>query len=63
MTTTINVSAHCADHLQVLVSVTGQPDVVLQNGEATTVHAYDDRVISVREEPKPQPGADEEPMA
>ncbi len=49
MTTCVTVSAHCPDTIEVIVSVTDTPDVVLQNGEASTTYVHDDRVVSVRE--------------
>ncbi len=52
MTTSVTVKACCADSIEVTVSVTGQPDVVLQSGESTTVYAFDARVISVQESAK-----------
>lgn len=55
MTTTIKVTAHCADKLEVLVRVqegNNEVDTILQNGESVEVYAYDSRVISVQERKK-----------
>ena len=49
MTTTVTVKAHCASTKEVIVSVTAEPDRVIQDGEEAEVYAYDDRLISVRE--------------
>jgi len=55
MTTTVTVTACCADSLQVVLSATGSPDIILQNGESTTAYAYDNRVIRVKEVSKSTP--------
>lgn len=61
MTTTVTVKACCATNVEVVVSVTGQADSVLQNGEETTTYAYDLRMVGVKERPRavaPQPAVD-----
>jgi hypothetical protein len=56
MTTTVKVSAHCADDKQVRVTVSGdnnvEPPQFIQNGEEAQVVVYDDRVVRIREEDK-----------
>ncbi len=52
MTTSVTVSACCAASIEVVVSITDQPDVILQSGESTTVYAFDARVVSVKERTK-----------
>ena len=53
MTTTVTIHAHCASTKQVHITVTGQPVQVIQDGEKVEVYAYDERVISIKEELKP----------
>jgi len=49
MTTTVNIQAHCSPDKCVLISVTGQPDRVISNGETCSVAAFDERIVSVKE--------------
>jgi hypothetical protein len=49
MTTAVTVQAHCPASIEVVVSVTGQPDIVLQDTETTVVYVYGDRTVSVKE--------------
>ncbi len=55
MTTTVKVTAHCADKLEVLVRVQegdNEIDTILQNGESVEVYAYDARIVSIQERKK-----------
>lgn len=56
MTTTVKVTAHCADNTEVHVRISHPKHPseikVLQDGESVEVYAYDDRIISVKELPK-----------
>lgn len=62
MTTSVKVSAHCASGKQVRISrgvpgvdsAVNEPDVVIQDGETHEQVVYDDFVISVKEELKPE---------
>lgn len=52
MTTTVTVQAHCGGDTEVLVTVSdkeGTEDFTLQDGESTECHAYDERLIQVKE--------------
>ncbi len=55
MTTTVKVEAHCAGTKEVVIAIddgsTGET-IVLQDGEAREVYAYDARLISVCEREK-----------
>lgn len=55
MTTSVTIQAHCSEEKEVVVSMQdgryGESHI-LEDGEETTLHAYDDRVISVKERVK-----------
>ncbi len=63
MTTTIKVSAHCADDKEVHIVIDGEV-IILQNGEEFETTVYDERCCSVQEvqkcadsqNPSPQSG-------
>lgn len=52
MTSTVNVTAHCAKEKEVKVYVNEDVHAVLQDGESTEVVVYDGRIVSVTEELK-----------
>ena len=49
MTSTVKVTAHCSDDKHVEVSLNGETQAVIQNGESKDFYVYDDREISVKE--------------
>jgi len=56
MTTTIKVSAHCADDVEVEVVVSGDGNSdagthTLLNGEQGKYYVYDDQTVTVKEQP------------
>lgn len=52
MTSSVKITAHCAKEKQVRVSVTGRPDVTLNDGESFDGVFYDDIEVSTKEELK-----------
>jgi hypothetical protein len=56
MTTTVKVEAHVSETKQVVVQVfdgtTATEKTILQDGESVTYDAYDERVVTVREDEK-----------
>lgn len=55
MTTKIVVHAHCATNKEVLITLNGGTEAVIQDGETYDLHVYDEREVSVRERLKAQP--------
>jgi len=54
VTTSVKVTARCADTIEVYVSVVSEgmkskEQHTLQNGESVEVYTYDDRVVTVSE--------------
>lgn len=59
MTTSVTVTAHCADDVEVKFGITSVPmsnelteSVTLQNGETATKHVYEGRIAVVLERKK-----------
>jgi len=53
MTTKVTIEAHCnSETTEVVVSTSGETDVVLQDGEKHEGYVYDERVIAVAERAK-----------
>lgn len=50
MTSQVKVTAHCSNDKQVRVQVTGQPDVILYDGQSHEVSIYDVRKVSAYEQ-------------
>ena len=66
MTSVVKVDAHCSDNKEVVVKVFDsktnavKEEVVLQNGQSTTKHIYDDLVVACTERLKADDSADED---
>ena len=53
MTTSVKVSAHCADNVRVKIVVHdgkgGREETILKNGETADVNVYDSKLVTVGE--------------
>ena len=52
MTTTVKVTAHCAQNIKVVVTLNSRARQILFDGEYAEFYVYDNREITVKEVPK-----------